>query len=53
MCVYTQYTQHPWVPMCAQVCYSTCMEVRGYLAKIGSFLLPCEFWALDSGYQAW
>ena len=35
------------------VCHSTYVEVRGQLAGVGSFLLPCASQELNPGSQAW
>ena len=35
------------------VCLSTHVEVRGQFVGVGSLLLLCGFWGLNSGCQAW
>lgn len=39
-----------WV-VWAAVCHSTYMEVRGLLAEISFFLVPCMSWEFNSGHQ--
>lgn len=36
---------------CVHMCYATCMEVRGQLARISSPLLLCGFQRSNSGHQ--
>lgn len=34
-------------------CHSTCVEVRGQYAEVGSFSPPCRSRGSNSGCQAW
>lgn len=39
--------------MCAYICPSMCVEIRGQLMGVGFLLLPCEFQGLNSDCQGW
>lgn len=46
-------SQHPVSPaLCVCMC-EQCVQVRAELVAIGSVLLPCISWQLNSGCQAW
>lgn len=48
-CIYLFLHTHTFV--CMLMCHSTHVEVRGQF--VGSLLLPCVFWGLNTGHQIW